>query len=280
MFHYKPIEVSPNLWRVTCHNPSALTGPGTNSYVAKKQGKAVIFDPGPIDTAHEKALIECAGGLNAIEAVVVTHFHPDHSPLAAVLAEKARVKIYGGPTINDPYQDTSCQSDVVIGEGDKLLFDAISVQAIFTPGHVDNHFCFFVPETGCLIAGDHIMQGSTVVIIPPHGKLLEYMASLKRLLDFPITQLLPAHGEPITDAKSEVNKLLAHRQMREDIIVDVLVKERQPLSLETLTAKVYHDVDQSLWPMAQLSLNAHLIKLEHQQKATCHNEKWQWRENS
>jgi len=41
--------------------------------------------------------------------------------------------------------------------------------AIHTPGHASNHICFFLEEEKMLFTGDHIMEGSTVVISPPDG---------------------------------------------------------------------------------------------------------------
>ena len=56
-----------------------------------------------------------------------------------------------------------------------------TLEAIATPGHVANHFCYLLREEGQVFTGDHIMGGSTVVIIPPSGDMAEYLASLARL---------------------------------------------------------------------------------------------------
>ncbi len=42
-----------------------------------------------------------------------------------------------------------------------------------------------------LFAGDHIMNGSTVVIIPPSGDMKAYIESLQLLLHYPLNSLPP-----------------------------------------------------------------------------------------
>ena len=43
-----------------------------------------------------------------------------------------------------------------------------------------------------MFAGDHMMNGSTVVIIPPSGNMKAYIESLQRFLDYPCNLSLPA----------------------------------------------------------------------------------------
>ena len=50
------------------------------------------------------------------------------------------------------------------------------------PGHASNHLCYHLAQTGMLFTGDHVMQGSTVVINPPDGDMRAYLASLEALL--------------------------------------------------------------------------------------------------
>ena len=52
------------------------------------------------------------------------------------------------------------------------------MRALHTPGHVSNHYCFLLEEEGLLFAGDHIMNGSTVVIIPPGGSWTDQYPAL------------------------------------------------------------------------------------------------------
>jgi len=105
------------------------------------------------------------------------------------------------------------------------------------------------------------MNGSTVVIVPPGGNMKAYIASLERLLDFPVSAIAPGHGEIIPDCRGEVEKLVRHRLMREAKVVAGL-RQTGPATLDELVVVVYNDVDQSLHEWAKLSMLAHLIKLD------------------
>ena len=50
------------------------------------------------------------------------------------------------------------------------------LRALHTPGHASNHLCYLLEEQKLLFTGDHVMQGSTVVISPPDGDMIVYLA--------------------------------------------------------------------------------------------------------
>jgi len=75
--------IAPNVWRIVASNPSALTGPGTNTYIAGSGPRFVVIDPGPDDTTHIDRILAATDA--RISHVLCTHSHPDHSPGAAAL---------------------------------------------------------------------------------------------------------------------------------------------------------------------------------------------------
>ena len=123
------------------------------------------------------------------------------------------------------------------------------------------------------MTGDHIMQGATVGSIPPHGKMKEYIESLSLLRYYAIKQLAPGHGDMITKPLKEIDGIIKHRLSREDKVIAGLVRLSRA-SLEELTIVVYDDVDQSIHPIAQLSLFAHLIKLQEENRVLKEEDKW------
>ena len=72
-------------------------------------------------------------------------------------------------------------------------------QRTVVPGHVGNHFCFFLEEEGMMFAGDHIMNGSTVVIIPPSGDMKAYIESLQLLMNYPLQYIAPYAGAAMAE---------------------------------------------------------------------------------
>jgi len=263
------VRLSDRVRRITAANGGPMTGAGTNGYVVGERELAVI-DPGPLDEAHVEAIIAQAGGV--IRWVLVTHTHSDHSPAAKLLAERTGAELIGcvmEPT--DGHQDSSFEPTITLQDQQTLATPEFTLTAVYTPGHVGNHFCFWLPEDGMMFTGDHLMQGTTVVIIPPSGDMADYIASLEKLNDYPVKYLAPGHGHLMADAPSVVSGLIRHRTLREVKVVSAL-KKLGEVSMETLVAEVYKDVDPSLHPIALYSLWAHLLKLEKEQRAQKHAE--------
>ena len=121
----------------------------------------------------------------------------------------------GAVTADDQHQDLTFKPDVHLKQDALFRGDDWTIRAIHTPGHVDNHYCFLLEEEGMVFAGDHIMNGSTVVIVPPGGNMKAYIESLQRLLNYDVTAIAPGHGEVIPGCRDEVEKLVRHRLMRE-----------------------------------------------------------------
>ena len=255
--HGEVRSLSAGVRRIVAPNPGPMTGPGTNTYIVGETD-LVVVDPGPAEASHIEAILDCVG--DRLKFIACTHTHPDHSPAAARLAEATGATLIGRVTADDRHQDLTFQPAAQIEDDDCISGDGWTLRAIYTPGHVDNHVCFLLEEEGMVFAGDHIMNGSTVVIVPPGGNMADYIASLRRLLDYNVKVVAPGHGELIPDCRGEVEKLVRHRLMREAKVASAL--SSAPQSLDGLVTTVYDDVDPVMHEWAKLSLLAHLIKLE------------------
>ncbi len=254
-------ELAPGVHRLIAPNPGVMTGPGTNSYLFGHREIAVL-DPGPNDSGHVQALLDAAKSIGGeITRIIVTHTHPDHSPAAAALREKSGAELIGCTIEQDGYQDHSFMPDVEPQHDELLAVEGGPLRAIYSPGHVGNHFCYLHEPSGLLFTGDHVMQGSTVVIIPPAGDMKDYIDSLRRMLNYPLKFIAPGHGGLIPEPHKELEYLVAHRLKREAKVVEKLASF-DSANLEELVVPVYDDVDVSLHPVAQLSLWAHLLKLQ------------------
>ncbi len=255
----KVSEISPLLRRVTAPNPSVMTGPGTNSYIVGRKELAVI-DPGPSISSHVSALLSACDGAK-VHWVIATHTHPDHSPAAKLLAEATGAELIGATIVDDGHQDTSFKPLKELQDGEVFCNDEYSLRAIHTPGHVGNHFCFFLEEEKALFTGDHIMQGTTVVVIPPSGDMAEYLHSLEKLKSLSADYLAPAHGHVMSDANAVIQGLIDHRMARESKVLGSFTRLAAG-TLDQLLPFVYDDVDPKVLPVAKIALWSHLLKLE------------------
>jgi glyoxylase-like metal-dependent hydrolase (beta-lactamase superfamily II) len=112
-----------------------------------------------------------------------------------------------------------------------------------------------------LFTGDHVVQGSTVVIAPPDGNMNAYLRSLERLKSLDAAILAPGHGYLIGQPAIEAARLIAHRLAREGKVRAALIDAGGSATLEALLPKVYDDVPAAVHPVAARSLRAHLEKL-------------------
>lgn len=255
----KAVALSARVTRVLAPNPGFMTGPGTNSYLIGTQDIAVL-DPGPAIDTHVEALLTAANELGGrIRWIVLTHTHQDHAPAALLLREKTGADILGqSPLVGDPAQAT-LMVDKELADGDELATAEFTLQALHTPGHVGNHLCYRLEEEDLLFSGDHLINGSTVVIVPPSGNMKDYLDSLDKLTHEPIARIAPGHGDIIDNAQALIQYTIHHRLAREAKVISKMSGE--PMSLDQLVPLVYDDVNPALHPVARYSLHAHLIKL-------------------
>lgn len=111
-----------------------------------------------------------------------------------------------------------------------------------------------------MLTGDTILGRGTTVVAHPDGRLGDYLDSLRRLrsltVDDGVHTVLPGHGPVLDDAQGAVEFYLAHRAHR---LAQVETAVEDGLSTaEAVVARVYADVDRSLWPAATWSVQAQL----------------------
>ena len=243
--------LSPMVRRVLAPNPGHMTGPGTNTYLVGIDEVAVI-DPAVLDDAHLDAIVGCGG--DRIRWILCTHTHPDHWPAAPALKERTGAEVLAfesrdGLDIDRPLTD-----------GERIEATEFRLRAVHTPGHASNHLCYLLENERLLFSGDHLMQGSTVVIAPPDGDMAVYLEQLERLKGMRIKAIAPGHGDLIEEPKAKIDEYLAHRREREDKVVAAL-QAAGSATIADLVPVVYADVDADRHPIAVGSLWAHLRKL-------------------
>ena len=265
-----PVRLSSRVIRVTADNGSVMTGPGTNTYLvgggpANERNEWAVIDPGPLDANHVQAILRAAPG--PIRWIFVTHTHVDHSPATVMLKAETGATVHGRVATHRERQDPTFVADRVLEDGDRITLDReTTLRAIHTPGHASNHLCYLLEEERTLFTGDHVMQGSTVVINPPDGDMAAYLVSLRALsaeLGETLEWLAPGHGFLIERPNDAFGRIVEHRLRREAKVLSALKKLSAdgPVSEPALLAKVYDDVPARMHPVALRSLTAHLIKL-------------------
>lgn len=255
---------------VLAPNPSAMTGPGTNSFLIGEREVAVI-DPGPDDPAHIQAILDMAEG--RISHILATHAHLDHTAGVARLAQATRAPVFAfgpadsgrSPTMarlaatglnGGEGADTGFRPDIELRHGEELRSSDWTLQALHTPGHMGGHLSFRLGDA--IFCGDLVMGWSTSIISPPEGDLVDYFRSLDLLARLAPRVLYPAHGDPITDPLPRLEELAAHRRLRSAQILDAL--DAGPGTAAELAARIY-TIPAHLMPAAERNVLAHLLAL-------------------
>lgn len=273
--HREPVPLLRHVIRLTAPNPGVMTGPGTNTYVIGTAAHGyIVIDPGPELDEHIDRIHALVG--SGLRQILCTHSHPDHSPGAARLQGLTGAPIAGlasRPTANAHSQ---FQPDAEIEDGERFSLradhpvgaaaaldpslTAITLRAVLTPGHAANHVCFFLEEDRLLLSGDHVLNGSTTIINPPDGNMVDYLESLQRLAALEASFILPAHGHVLGFPARAIAQLVDHRLKREARVL-AAIEARPGAGLAALVELAYADTPVAAHGIAQRSLLAHAEKL-------------------
>jgi glyoxylase-like metal-dependent hydrolase (beta-lactamase superfamily II) len=237
--------------RMLAPNPGPMTLEGTNTWVLREPGseRCVVVDPGPIENGHVDAIAE----LGPIALIVLTHGHFDHCEAAPRLHELSGAPVVGrDPSLcigAEPLSEATGRSSIA----------GLDWLTVLTPGHSSDSVCFLLEADRALLTGDTVLGRGTAVVAYPDGRLRDYLDSLQRLRDLAATDVsvvLPGHG-PVVQAPLEVlDYYLDHRQERLDQVRAALAAGDE--DAPSIVRRVYADVDEILWPAAELSVRAQL----------------------
>jgi glyoxylase-like metal-dependent hydrolase (beta-lactamase superfamily II) len=257
--------LSPLVRRIVANNPGPMTGPGTNTYLVGID-EIVVIDPGPDDPEHLDAIAGCGG--DRIRWIACTHTHIDHFPGVAGLRERTGAEVLAFDARDGLEIDRS------LADGDGIEATEFVLRAVHTPGHASNHLCYLLEQERMLFSGDHIMEGSTVVIRPPDGDMAAYLAQLERLKAWRprLRSIAPGHGYLIEQPIAKIDEYLDHRRMREQQVLDCV--QAGTKTVEAVVEKLYPDLVEELIPMAQGTVEAHLLKLKDEKRVKRARRSW------
>jgi len=246
---------------VLAPNPSLMTLDGTNTWVIAEPGssRAVVVDPGPDDESHLRRVhdqVTSAG--QTVARILLTHSHPDHAEGAATFAAMTGAPVQAA----DPAYRLG---DEGLAPGDVINASGCEIHVVPTPGHTTDSVCLHLPADHALLTGDTVLGRGTTVIAND-GNLTDYLSSLDRLRALTdqaeLTTLLPGHGPLLTSPAATLDYYIAHRQERLAEIRAAL--DAGDRTTDQILARVYADVDRSLWPFAAWSVRAQLEYLKDQ----------------
>jgi len=258
-------HAGPGVRRVLARNPSPFTFTGTQTHIVGT-GEVAVIDPGPDLPEHVEAILAACRG-ERVTAILVTHTHRDHSPASRALKAATGAPIIGcvplaidDGGLSDESFDIGYAPDRVLAEGEGVAGPGWTLRAVATPGHTSNHLCFAYKEEAALFSGDHVMGWSSSVVLPPDGRMADYIASLVKLRARNDRVYYPGHGLSVDAPGKLVRGFIAHRRQRESQILGLL--EAGPAPIANLVERMYVGLDPRLFAAAGASVMAHLIDLD------------------
>jgi glyoxylase-like metal-dependent hydrolase (beta-lactamase superfamily II)/8-oxo-dGTP pyrophosphatase MutT (NUDIX family) len=276
-----PIWFSPAVRMIPLFSHGLPPSTHTNAYLVGT-GPRYLIDPGPRDAAEQARLFDVLDeevrDRGPLSAVVLTHHHPDHIGAVSACAQR-----YSVPVIAHPLTVRLLAGKVAIdrelNDGDRLDLGPAPhgggpwhLEAIFTPGHAPGHLAFHEPSHGLLFVGDMVSTLSSVVIAPPEGDLAVYLDSLRRLQTYPSRLLLPAHGGATARVAFTLAECINHRTQREAELLQAL--QGGPRRVPDLAVELYRGLPAKLMRFAEMQIQAGLLKLQREGRATATGQEW------
>jgi glyoxylase-like metal-dependent hydrolase (beta-lactamase superfamily II) len=251
------VTLSPRVGRLRAGNASPMTLDGTNGYVVQVgERRLVAIDPGPLDAVQCEAFLSAAhDAAMTYAAILVTHGHPDHAPGAAALHAATGAPVFAHPHAMFPH-------NVTLGDGERLTFADTAFTVLHALGHARDHLVFVLEDERALFTGDVVLGEGTVVVAPPGGDMRAYQTTLHRLRDEygDAAAIYGGHGPERREVRDVLDFYIAHREQREQQIVDVL--QRGAATLPAIVHIVYREIDERLWPAAARQVLAYMLALE------------------
>ena len=260
----EPVDLRfPGLRAVRADDPGPMTLDGTRTFLLG-EGRVVVVDPGPADAAHLEAVYAALAGAR-VEAIVLTHAHPDHAgnTLALAMLTDAPVMM-GAGALRPPFAPQHVSR--ILRTGDRIASDAGPLEVVETPGHTPEHLALVVGGAGrtkALLAGDLILgEGDTTVVSAPEGDVGQYLRSLEEVGRRSVDLIVPAHGRPCREVAAVLERFRTHRLLR----VEQVRAARAALpeaGVAELTQRIYGTgLDRRLRGAAEGSVRAAITYLE------------------
>jgi len=222
-------------------------------------------------TVLDEALATLGKTTRDIDRIFLTHFHADHCGIAGKIQEISGAAVHLSETDEMRLQQNKRLEELAgrarqfflpQGLPLKAMETLVKLMAVFrkatvpfqvgshleprekislgdrtfdvipAPGHTAGQMCFYLPDEGILLAGDHILPDITPNLSPDifrleYRPLRSFLESLGAIRDLPVRMVFPAHGDPFPDLPRRIDEIRAHHAERTQLIVEALKGEEK-----------------------------------------------------
>lgn len=223
---------------------------GTRAFIIGRR-HPVVIDPGPDDADQIGRLVEELHDAKSVR-ILLTHGHADHTGAASALAAATDATVYG----------PSHPEATTLSDGALVETDAGSLETVFTPGHTQDHVCYWWSAERTLFAGDLLLgSGNTTWVAGYPECVSDYLASLDRIEELEPRLILPAHGPALTDPPADIHRFRQHRMERIEQVRTALAEHPTAAAADLVTPVYGHELPSAVRGYAEQSIEAILDHL-------------------
>ena len=193
-----------------------------------------------------------------IDAILITHGHGDHIGGLDRLQEAFDCPVRCHPKLAPRLQHILGGNSVSALSASEIINTGggVNLRPLFTPGHEEDHVCYFLRPDRVLFSGDNLLGNSSSSV----RNLKLYMNSLNRMARTRPVVVCPGHGNTIMRGEQRIQQQIAHRHGREDQVIAAVGSGASTVG-EIVGAVYPRNLRKSLRDAAGRNVRTHLEKL-------------------
>ena len=235
---------------------------GTQIYfVGDPNDHMVLIDTGEPYRSWTRQILDYHEELGnpRISSILITHGHGDHIGGLDRLQEAMGCPVRCHPKLEPLLtQRLGVGTVIKLRSRERIISGGgVSLRSLFTPGHEDDHVCYYLGTDKVLFSGDNILGNSSSSV----RNLKQYMASLNIMLGQRPHIICPGHGQVIERGIDRINWYIKHRLEREVQVLEALRNGSQTVA-DTVDMVYPRNLRKNLRSSASRNIQTHLDKLK------------------